>query len=183
MSNNDDLHVDKPNSKNDNKRLQSYISYSVLAGISGFDLKHVLVQHGLWAESHEIVEEGSFLLTLPLALNQRWHADFSFRLSPFLGDSTSVPLSVIVALDDTHIRVSPGAIKGAMLSPEYLPDPTYLPLSRGDVIVFRGDLIHSGAFSLGNSESVRLHLVVHMPSQGMVFDPVHTHRPPYGPSA
>ena len=172
MGNNADVY----DPANDGKRLQSYVSFGAVLA-SGLDVESILRRHDLWCASHEIDREtASFLLSECFALDQRLHADMNFRATKFLS-SDSVPLSVIVALDDSHLRVCDGCIKGRMLD-MVQPQTSYVPLSRGDVVVFRCDLVHSGAYN-GATASKRLHMVAHMPSEGLTFDTRVTHLPPF----
>lgn len=78
-----------------------------------------------------------------------------------------IPLGVIVALmDDTYIDVWPGAIK--TLSEAGKVKPKRLRFNRGDIVIFRGDLVHAG--SAYTKFNMRLHTYMDHPSVKRKFN-------------
>jgi ectoine hydroxylase-related dioxygenase (phytanoyl-CoA dioxygenase family) len=86
---------------------------------------------------------------------QHWHTDYDCDALATMPDE-SVPFSVLLALQDqTFLDVIPKSIR---LS-EPLQQPTKLQLNPGDVVVFRGDLVHAGS-AYPNEENYRIHAYV-----------------------
>ena len=83
------------------------------------------------------------------------HTDFSpDTLSNVLLDDDKMPLaSLVVLMDGTVFDVWPGAIR---FDKNRDFKPMHLKLRAGDVLIFRGDLVHAGA-AVGAVENVRFH--------------------------
>ena len=90
---------------------------------------------------------------------QRAHTDYTAgALRKVLGDDDKVPLACVIALmDETRFDVWPGAIRCFDLPDDAPVFPhLQLTLNAGDMLVFRGDLVHGGAaFAVAN---IRLHM-------------------------
>jgi hypothetical protein len=71
-------------------------------------------------------------------------------------DDDKMPLACLVALSDgTVFDVWPGAIR---FDSSRKFKPMQIRLRAGDVLIFRGDLVHAGAALLaGDAENVRIH--------------------------
>ena len=84
------------------------------------------------------------------------HTDFSpDTLSNVLLDDNKMPLACLVVLmDGTVFDVWPGAIR---FDKNCDFKPMHLKLRVGDVLIFRGDLVHAGAALTGDVENVRIH--------------------------
>jgi hypothetical protein len=87
---------------------------------------------------------------------QRAHTDYTMEEMSKVRDDF-VPLGCVIALmDDTYFDVWPGAIRCYEAPPEGTTfEHVRLKLKAGDMLVFRGDLVHGGAAY--SKENVRIH--------------------------
>lgn len=85
------------------------------------------------------------------------HTDFSPKTLAnvlLVGDDGNMPLACLVALvDDTVFDVWPYAIR---FDGKRVCKPMQIRLEAGDMLIFRGDLVHAGA-AVGEMENVRIH--------------------------
>ena len=83
------------------------------------------------------------------------------------GDTERIPLACVMAMEDsTPFDVWPGALRYDHVDPPV--QCTRLRLNRGDVLVFRADLVHGGAaFELAN---VRIHAYLDVEGVNRVKD-------------
>jgi hypothetical protein len=89
---------------------------------------------------------------------QRYHTDYDLAKLAALTDE-EMPLGVIVVLETkTTLHVIPKSIHGAG---EQYP-PIVIQATPGDVICFRGDLVHAGS-DYPSRSNIRMHAYVHSP--------------------
>jgi hypothetical protein len=101
----------------------------------------------------------------PGCKRQHAHTDYAYdaQLRSLANDPSHMPLSLLVALmDDTFLYVWPDSCD-IMQFPERFGEvsPIKLTLNRGDLLLFRADLIHAG--SDYDNENVRLHCYLDSP--------------------
>ena len=91
-------------------------------------------------------------------LHQLAHTDFSPKTLAnvlLVGDDGNMPLACLVALvDDTVFDVWPYAIR---FDGKRVCKPMQIRLRAGNMLIFRGDLVHAGA-AVGEVENVRIHI-------------------------
>jgi hypothetical protein len=144
----------KVNSRqNDKKRMQLSVDRIDGAAIARF--KQVLTERLSGVLPHHKVSSMVTLLSKLFCEAQLAHTDFSpDTLSNVLLDDNKMPLACLVVLmDGTLFDVWPGAIRFDK-NRDYKPLP--IRLRAGDVLIFRGDLVHAGA-AIGAVENVRFH--------------------------
>ena len=106
------------------------------------------------------------LRSLPGCCEQAPHVDYD--PSDDMLSTETVPVNVLVALQDsTTLEVWPEShrlissmVKSEKLGKDDCFSQTRLSLSRGDVLLFRGDLVHAG--SAYDDNNVRLHCYMDM---------------------
>jgi hypothetical protein len=102
---------------------------------------------------HHKVDSMVALLSKPGCKAQLAHTDYTPATLANTTDQ-NMPLACLVALvDDTPFDVWPGAIRFDFAR-SY--KPMKVKLNKGDVLIFRGDLVHAGA-ACGEVENVRIH--------------------------
>lgn len=114
----------------------------------------------------------ALLRSLPGCARQAAHADYVPTPALCRASDAEMPLAVLVALqDETTLDVWPRSIRCIGADTEELAHYPLIQrhtvaLSAGDVLVFRGDLVHAG--SAYDAENVRLHMYLdsaHVPRE------------------
>lgn len=144
----------KVNSRqNDKKRMQLSVHKTDGAAMARF--KQVLTERLSGVLPQHKVSSMVALLSKLFCKAQLAHTDFSpDTLSNVLLDDNKMPLACLVVLmDGTVFDVWPGAIR---FDKNRDFKPMHLKLRAGDVLIFRGDLVHAGA-AVGAVENVRFH--------------------------
>jgi hypothetical protein len=144
----------KVNSRqNDKKRMQ--LSVDRIDGAAMARFKQVLTERLSGVLPRHKVSSMVALLSKLFCKAQLAHTDFSpDTLSNVLLDDKKMPLACLVVLmDGTVFDVWPGAIR---FEKNRDFKPMHLKLRAGDVLIFRGDLVHAGA-AVGEVENVRFH--------------------------
>jgi hypothetical protein len=140
----------KPESRhNDKKRIQ--LSSNKIEGLVPF--KEALIQRLTPLFPLHQVDSMVALLSKSGCKAQLAHTDYSPKMLVNTTDN-KVPLACLVALTDgTLFDVWPGAIR---FDSSRLYKPMQIRLRKGDVLIFRGDLVHGGA-AAGEKENIRIH--------------------------
>ncbi len=140
---------DPKSRRNDKKRVQ--LSTDRIDGTARF--KAILVQRLKLHFPRHKVDALVALLSKLGCLAQLAHTDYTPKTLANASDD-KLPLACLVALmDGTVLDVWPGAIRFDK-SRSY--KPMQLKLNKGDVLIFRGDLVHAGA-ACGDVANVRIH--------------------------
>ena len=155
-------HRDVGSRHNDGLRLQRSIDAGELgASEMTINLKKAIIEmlkreHPL----HRVKGDKSMvvLMSRENCKAQLAHTDFSKdTLAPVKNSDEKMPLACLVALmDDTAFDVWPGAIR---FDESRKIKPLQVRLNAGDMLVFRGDLVHGGA-AVGEQENVRIHAYI-----------------------
>lgn len=134
---------------NDKKRVQ--LSADKIAELAEFQrvLKERLAPH---FPRHK-VDSMVALLSKTWCKAQLSHTDFTPETLANATDDTTLLASLSALMDGMLFDVWPGAIRFDA-SRSY--KPMKIKLNKGDVLIFRGDLVHAGA-SVGVVENVRIH--------------------------
>lgn len=105
--------------------------------------------------NRHVLMHWAVLISWPGCHRQQRHCDHDPATFPADMDDMDVPMAVVVALQpETSLLVWPGCIRGRF--PDDATEGTRLLLDRGDVVIFRGDLVHAGdAYTTVNG---RIHL-------------------------
>lgn len=82
------------------------------------------------------------------------HTDYSPKTLAGATDETMPLASLCALMDGTLFDVWPGAIR---FDRTRSYKPMQIKLNKGDVLIFRGDLVHAGAACPGEMENVRIH--------------------------
>jgi hypothetical protein len=144
----------KVNSRqNDKKRMQ--LSVDKIDGAAMARFKQVLTERLSGVLPRHKVSSMVTLLSKLFCKAQLAHTDFSPKtLLDVLLEDNKMPLACLVVLmDGTVFDVWPGAIR---FDKNRDFKPMHLKLRAGDVLIFRGDLVHAGA-AVGAVENVRFH--------------------------
>jgi hypothetical protein len=144
----------KVNSRqNDKNRMQ--LSVDKIDGAAMARFKQVLTERLSGVLPQHKVSSMVTLLSKLFCKAQLAHTDFSPKtLLDVLLDDNKMPLACLVVLmDGTVFDVWPGAIR---FDKNRDFKPMHLKLREGDVLIFRGDLVHAGA-AVGAVENVRFH--------------------------
>lgn len=119
-----------------------------------------IVEHG-WSEGRTL-SSWALLRSLPGCQRQAAHADYVPSEQLVAAADDDMPLAVLVALQDgTTLDVWPRSIRLIGAGADQVRDRACIrrhtvQLNAGDVLAFRGDLVHAG--SAYDSENVRLHV-------------------------
>ena len=94
------------------------------------------------------------LMSKSMCKAQLEHTDYSPKTLAGATDETMPLASLCALMDGTLFDVWPGAIR---FDKTRSFNPMQIKLNKGDVLIFRGDLVHAGAACLGEMENVRIH--------------------------
>ena len=144
-------------SVNDGRRLQ--LPFSKLVDVpEAVELHKLVVAEMLKRFPHRRPNDLVMLVSESGCQSQREHSDYTRANLLRVGqDDDQMPLACIIALHDgTTIDVWPGSIRWAQRTFNESLVPLKVTLNRGDVVFFRGDLVHAGAAS--TLFNIRLHI-------------------------
>ena len=156
---------DAGGSVNDGRRLQ--LPFLKLADVpEAVELQELVVAEMLKRFPHRRPSDLVMLVSESGCQPQREHSDYTRpKLLRVGGNDDRMPLACIIALQDgTTIDVWPGSIRWAEKKETENDSSTFneslvplkVALNRGDVLFFRGDLVHAGAAS--TLFNIRLHI-------------------------
>ena len=148
---------DAGRSVNDGRRLQ--FPFSKLVDVpEAVELQELVAAEMLKRFPHRRPNDLVMLVSESDCQSQREHSDYSRANLLRVGqDDERMPLACIIALQDgTTIDVWPGSIRWADSSFSKSFVPLKVTLNQGDVLLFRGDLVHAGAAS--TLFNIRLHI-------------------------
>ena len=146
-------HIFNNNGRNDKKRSQGAIKKEKIPELFSAILKLVKGLYPSLAPRSLVV-----LHSQPGCAAQKPHADYDPRDLIGLADD-KVPRGMLIAMDDgTSLDIWPGShvVTGNPIK------KVNISLSRGDVVVFRGDTIHAGAAY--KKENTRVHVYLDNPN-------------------
>lgn len=140
--------------KNDNKRLQCNLSYKQKFMKTFINDTNNIIN--TYISDQLKITDWVVLQSKSGCTKQLPHCDY-IQNDEFLNcDNDNVPCSVIVALmDNTTINVFSNSIKLDTINKNVKLKEEKLILSKGDIFIFRGDLVHAG--SAYNDNNIRLH--------------------------
>jgi hypothetical protein len=135
---------------NDKKRVQLSVDKIVEAAAFKSTLTARLLQHF----PRHTVDAMVALMSKAFCKAQLEHTDYSPKTLAGATDETMPLASLCALMDGTLFDVWPGAIR---FDRTRTYKPMQIKLNEGDVLIFRGDLVHAGAACLGETENVRIH--------------------------
>jgi hypothetical protein len=135
-------HPDVNSKANDKKRMQLNVDFIKSREMTAF--KKALIDHLTVLHPDHNVDSMVGLLSKIECASQLAHIDYTKEfLSDVLSNDHQIPLACLIALtDDTVFDVWPGAIR---FDDSRKFKPMKVRLQAGDVLIFRGDLVHAGA--------------------------------------
>ena len=148
---------DAGGSVNDGRRLQ--LPFSKLVDVpEAVELQELLAAEMLKRFPLRRPSDLVMLVSESGCQRQREHSDYTQANLLRVGEHDDrMPLACIIALHDgTTIDVWPGSIRWAQRTFNESLVPLKVTLNRGDVVFFRGDLVHAGAAS--TLFNIRLHI-------------------------
>lgn len=147
--------------RNDNKRLQLAVEKIKSNDMSHFD--EVLTNRLAELVPGHKKDSMVGLLSMDGCKAQLAHTDFTPDFLKCVVDDNQMPLACLIALTDgTMFDVWPGAIR---FDKSRKIKPMSVRLEAGDVLIFRGDLVHGGAAA--KESNVRLHAYLEVVHDGM----------------
>ncbi len=135
---------------NDKKRVQLSVDKIVEAASFKAALTARLAQHF----PRHTVDAMVALMSKLMCEAQLEHTDYSPKTLVGAADETMQLASLCALMDGTLFDVWPGAIR---FDRTRSYKSMQIKLNKGDVLIFRGDLVHAGAGCLGETENVRIH--------------------------
>jgi hypothetical protein len=135
---------------NDKKRVQ--LSVDKIVEMSEF--KAALTARLLQHSPRHTVDAMVALMSKAFCKAQLEHTDYSPKTLAAATDETMPLASLCALMDGTLFDVWPGAIR---FDRTRTYKPMQIKLNKGDVLIFRGDLVHAGAACLGETGNVRIH--------------------------
>ena len=135
---------------NDKKRVQ--LSVDKVVEVAPFKAALAVRLAQLFPRHH--VDSMVALMTKSMCKAQIEHTDYSPKTLVGATDETMPLASLCALMDDTLFDVWPGAIR---FDRTRSYKSMQIRLNKGDVLIFRGDLVHAGAACLGEMENVRIH--------------------------
>jgi hypothetical protein len=146
--------------KNDNRRRQ--LAFSTMKSLEGYEVVRQFEDALLLKLRQQFTRHHADSMIVLLSLEgcqaQLSHTDYSdvmLKSALESGDDAKMPLACLVALQNgTAFDVWPGAIRfDSSRSFEHLR----VILNAGDMLIFRGDLVHAGAATGVDCRNVRVH--------------------------
>lgn len=172
----DAIFNNKRNSTGDNKRLLMPVRTD-LSGLRSSILAWVHLNY-----PHHTPTEMTIITSLPGCKRQVAHCDCEPTPEQAMTQDAHFPCSCLVALEEgTRLYVWPGTIRFST-NPDLADKITkrmpmeIIDLGPGDIVIFRGDLIHAGADYSKTNHRIHLHLdcpVLKKPSRQIWYPPEH----------
>lgn len=147
----------------DDSRFQRHFGPGETRGLAAMQRRvwEVLTAASIVQDAIHRIDEWVVLVSRAPCQHQNRHHDYDPDVIAALADG-DVPLAVVVGLDyaNTTLDVWPGCIRGK--TPEYEAQATQVRIGPGDLVVFRGDLVHAG--SSYDEDNVRVHAYIDTPT-------------------